>query len=44
MGTGSKKGLGIVIISNALRSDEFVEKLSGSDDICQTQVEAVVLT
>ena len=32
MGTGSKEGLGIVSISNALRSDEFVGKLSSSDD------------
>jgi hypothetical protein len=27
-----KEGLGIISISNVLRSDEFVEKLSGSDD------------
>lgn len=32
MASGSKKGLGIVGISNMLHSDEFVEKLSGSDD------------
>jgi len=32
MGAGSKEGLGIVIISNMLHSDEFVEKHSGSDD------------
>ena len=32
MGTGSKEGLAIVNISNMLCSDEFVEKLPGSDD------------